>query len=154
MVVGMKKIILLIGLLLWLPMQAQSVEYRWQSETGEQVNLSSLQGKPLILHFWASWCPPCRGEMPALVKWVAEHPQATVVIVSLDSNKANAQAFFKQQNIKLPLNMGSMSGASALGLRGLPTTLIIDAKGDVTKRHVGDLDWGDQQTSQQVLRWL
>ncbi|MDX8384757.1 MAG: TlpA disulfide reductase family protein, partial [Ghiorsea sp.] len=120
-------------LLIFLPFSALAADFQWQNEKNETVSLSSLQGEPLVLHFWASWCPPCRGEMPSLVQWVKEHPDVHVVMVSLDRDSEDAQAFFRQHDIKVPLNVGKMRDAFALGVRGLPATLIIDAEGEIKK---------------------
>jgi len=149
----MRKIYMLVSLIFVMPLFAQGAEYTWKNDTGV-ASLSSLKGTPVILHFWASWCPPCRSEMPSLITWIGQHPTTKVVVISLDNNKSNAEHFFKQTGIHMPINMGSMSGASALGVRGLPSTLIIDEAGEVIKRFTGDVDWADEEVSQQVLRWL
>jgi thiol-disulfide isomerase/thioredoxin len=150
----MKYIFVLLSALWLAPVAAHSIEYQWQNEKGEQVALESLKGKPVILHFWASWCPPCRTEMPAMSKWVKAHPDVQVVMISLDSSQTYAQEFYDDKHIQTPLNMGDMAATSRLGVRALPTTVIIDAKGEVSKRHLGDIDWGNAQVSQQVLSWL
>ncbi len=150
----MKYMLILISLLWLAPASAHSVEYQWQNAKGEDVSLESMKGKPVLLHFWASWCPPCRKEMPAMSKWVKAHPDVQVVMISLDSNQAYAQEFYDDKKIQTPLNMGDMSATSRLGVRGLPTTVVIDEHGEVLKRHVGDIDWNDERASQMVLSWL
>ena len=150
----MKYMLILISLLWLAPASAHSVEYQWQNAKGEEVLLESLKGKSVLLHFWASWCPPCRKEMPAMSKWVKAHPDVQVVMISLDSNQAYAQEFYDDKKIQAPLNMGDMSATSRLGVRGLPTTVVIDAHGEIQKRYLGDIDWNDEQTSQMVLSWL
>jgi len=146
--------ILLVMVLLFAPLTAHSIEYQWVDAEGKQVHLSSLKGQPVILHFWASWCPPCRSEMPAMNHWVQQHPDVKVVMVSLDSNQENAAAFYAQKNIQQPLNMGDQRETMALGVRGLPTTLVIDADGNIKQRHLGDLNWADERVSLMVLDWL
>jgi len=149
-----KKFILCVFLLGYAPMLATSAEFQWLDKNNAPVNLSALQGKPVVLHFWASWCPPCRGEIPSLVNWIGQHPDVNVVMVSLDRDREDAQAFFSQHGITLPLNMGEMRDAFSLGVRGLPATLILDAKGDIVKRRIGDILWDDKESSDEVLRWL
>lgn len=141
-------------MLLLAPCSAYSVEYNWQNAAGDEVKLSSMKGKPLILHFWASWCPPCRSEMPVLANWMKTHPEAKVVVVSLDRDREPAEEYFTEQSIKQPVNMGNMGAASRLGVRGLPTTIVIGADGEVKKRYIGDLDWSDEKVSQEMLHWL
>ncbi len=150
----MKKTLILTFFMLLMPFSAQSIEYKWENETGKEMALSALKGKPVILHFWASWCPPCRTEMPDLVKWIEHNPETTVIIVSLDSDKEDAMAFFAEKGIKLPLNMGRMRDTSSLGVRGLPSTFIIGEDSEIKKRYVGDIDWADEVASKEVLHWL
>jgi len=150
----MRKMLFLLSMLLLVPISAHSVEYQWVNEQGEVVTLASLEGKPVILHFWASWCPPCRTEMPAMSKWVQAHPDVKVVMISLDYDQDGAVAFYKQKNIQQPLNMGNQRDTMALGVRGLPTTMVIDAMGNIKKRHMGDLNWADERVSLMVLGWL
>jgi len=144
---------MLIAMLL-MPMAAHSIEYQWANEKGGAVQLDSFKGKPVILHFWASWCPPCRSEMPAMARWVKAHPDVNVVMISLDSNQEYAAAFYAQKNIQQPLNMGNQRDTMALGVRGLPTTLVIDVDGNIKERHMGDLNWADERVSLMVLDWL
>ena len=150
----MKYMLMLISCLWLSPALAHGIEYQWYNAKGETVTLESMKGKPVLLHFWASWCPPCRKEMPAMSKWAQAHPDVQVVMISLDSNSTFAQEFYADKRIQAPLNMGDMRATSRLGVRGLPTTIAIDANGEIKKRHVGDLDWNDEQVSQMVLSWL
>ena len=150
----MRRIMLMAFFVFVASASAQAIEYTWENEQGKEVNISSLAGKPVLLHFWASWCPPCRKEMPALVKWIGEHPEVNVVVLSLDRARQGAQEFFAEHNIKIPLNMGNMAGASRLGVRGLPSTFVVDAKGDIVKRYTGDIHWSDPEKSKEVLGWL
>jgi thiol-disulfide isomerase/thioredoxin len=150
----MKYVFLVFGFLLLMPLSAQSVEYHWNNAAGEKVSLESMKGEPVVLHFWASWCPPCRTEMPEMSKWVQEHGDVNVVIISLDGDQEDAAEFYAAKGIQGPLNMGNMRETSRLGVRGLPTTVIIDGNGDVTKRHLGDIKWQDAEKSQEVLSWL
>jgi len=150
----MRNMLFLVMLMLFVPLSAQSVEYSWSNAKGESVSLEKFKGEPVILHFWASWCPPCRTEMPAMDKWVKAHPDVNVVMISLDSNQAYAQEFYADKGIQAPLYMGAMRDTSRLGVRGLPSTIIINAQGEIAKRHMGDLDWMDEKISEQVLGWL
>ncbi|MDQ7004019.1 MAG: TlpA disulfide reductase family protein [Ghiorsea sp.] len=150
----MRYIWIVLSVMLFAPLSAQSIEYQWQNAEGEVVTLASLQNKPVILHFWASWCPPCRTEMPAMDQWVKAHPNVHVVMISLDNDQKDAQSFYAAKGIQAPLNMGSMRHTSRLGVRGLPTTIIIDQQGEVSQRHMGNLHWADEAASQKVLGWL
>lgn len=150
----MRYIWIVLSMMLLAPLSAQSIEYQWANAQGEAVQLDSYQGKPVILHFWASWCPPCRTEMPAMDAWVKAHPNVHVVMISLDNDQEDAQSFYTDKRIQAPLNMGAMRKTSRLGVRGLPTTVIIDGHGEVSQRYMGELDWADEAVSQKVFGWL
>ncbi len=150
----MKHIVMILMMLLVAPLTAQSIEYQWQNEKGEDIQLSSFNGEPVILHFWASWCPPCRTEMPKMNNWVQAHPDVKVVMISLDYDLEGAKHFYDKKSIQAPLNLGDQRQTMALGVRGLPTTIVIDADGNISKRHIGDLNWDDARVSQMVLGWL
>ncbi|MDX8387518.1 MAG: TlpA disulfide reductase family protein [Ghiorsea sp.] len=147
----MYKLGLFVGLFLATAFSANAVEYSWENEKGDVVALSSLEGQPVMLHFWASWCGPCRSEMPALARWVGEHPEVKVVMLSLDNGREAAERFFAAHDINVPLNMGSMRDLSAVGVRGLPSTLLVDASGKITKRYLGDINWLNPQKSDEIL---
>ena len=150
----MKKIVLIMLLMFGASYSALAIEYSWENSAGKTVSASSFKGKPVVFHFWASWCPPCRKEMPALVKWMGEHPDVQMVVLSLDRSRASAEDFYKKHDIKIPINMGKMSQTSSLGVRGLPSTFIMGADGEIIKRYTGDIDWSDPAKSAEVMSWL
>ncbi len=86
--------------------------------------------------------------------WIKANPEINVVVISLDYAHGGASAFYKQKQIDLPLNMGKQRETMALGVRGLPTTIVVDADGNISQRHAGDLNWDDARVSQMVLGWL
>lgn len=122
-----------------------AVEYTWEDASGAVRTLADYKGKPVILHFWASWCPPCRGEMPELSAWSREHADVTLVVVALDREFADADAFLKSEQIGFPTLMGDMSGAMRLGARGLPTTLVIGPDSEIVKTRVGTVNWNGEE---------
>ncbi len=117
-------------------------------ETGVERRLSDFNGRFVLLNFWATWCIPCVKEMPALLKlsqrWQAEGRAATVLPISLDrAGLAKVQEFYAQHGLSpLPLrnDKGGASGR-AFALRGLPTSILIDAKGREIGRFEGDAPW-------------
>ena len=150
----MRYILIVLSMMFLAPLSAQSIEYQWMNEKGEAVKLASLQGKPVILHFWASWCPPCRKEMPAMSVWMKANADIQVVMISLDNDQEDAQDFYTDKGIQTPLNMGTMRETSRLGVRGLPTTIVLNGQGNIIKRHSGELNWADVRVNQMVRGWL
>ena len=129
------------------------------TETGGQVNLQDFQGRVILLNYWASWCAPCRAEMPSLNALQAHCAKApfTVLAVSLDRGKADEpKAFLQKLQIKNltfyhdPEN----KTAHALSVYGLPTSLLIDKKGREIARLVGEVDWHAPEAQQVISNML
>lgn len=142
---SMLKIVMMMALLLMAVPIAAAVEFEWEDATGKVQSLADYKGKPVILHFWASWCPPCRGEMPELQAWSKSHADVPLVVVALDRKFADADAFLKSEKIDFPTLMGDMSAAMRLGARGLPTTLVIGSDGEIVKTRVGTVLWDGEE---------
>lgn len=113
---------------------------------GNLVNLSDFAGKPVVLNFWASWCGPCKSEMPAFEAVYAElGDQVHFVMVNCTDGTREtvhtAQAFIAQQSYTFPIYFEKDSSASyAYGVRGIPTTFFIDAQGNLVAQATGAID--------------
>ncbi|HWS26465.1 MAG TPA: TlpA disulfide reductase family protein [Xanthomonadales bacterium] len=114
-----------------------------------EMQLRSVAGEPLALHdgrasvinLWASWCPPCRREMPVLVDGAQRYPDVRFVLLNQGEDQATVEATGQQWSIPpalLALDPESTVG-NALRVRGYPTTLIVAADGRVLERHSGEV---------------
>ncbi|MBN1596373.1 TlpA family protein disulfide reductase [candidate division FCPU426 bacterium] len=106
---------------------------------GEEKNLKDYRGKILILDLFATWCPPCRMEIPHFVELQKEHAD-TVAVVGLSYDQTSAdkvKAFAKEMKINYDVFWGSEQIANHVGLRGIPHTLVIDQQGRVARSYVG-----------------
>lgn len=119
-----------------------------QAEDGSSVTLEAFRGKIVLLNFWATWCPPCVQELPALdtVQGRLGGKGFQVVPVSTDVLGASAvRKFYRQHGIKhLPV-FKDVRGrlAQAMGVQGLPTTFVLDVDGSVIGTHTGFKHWDD-----------
>ncbi len=129
-----------------------AVEYEWKDGSGTTKSLADYKGKPVILHFWASWCPPCRSEMPEMQAWSKANKDVQIVIVSLDQDIEDAEAFLRSQGIDFPALRGDMAKAQGLGVRGLPTTLVIGGDSRIRKSHTGAVNWNNKIESEMILQ--
>ncbi|HLE52899.1 MAG TPA: TlpA disulfide reductase family protein [Anaerolineales bacterium] len=109
---------------------------------GGKVTLSDLRGKPIVVNLWASWCPPCRAEMPAIEKVYQDYKDLGLVVLGVNTtnqdSEADAATFVRQYGLTFPIPLdrdGSVSVRYAL--RGLPTTFFIDRKGVIRSVVVG-----------------
>lgn len=113
---------------------------------GETVESSQFDGKVVVLNFWATWCPPCRMEIPGFIDLQRDYEEDGLVIigVSLDESGPEAVAEFSESmGINYPIVMGDMRITGAFGgIRVLPTTYVIDREGNIRNTHIGYLRRG------------
>lgn len=112
---------------------------------GTERTAADYAGKALVLNFWATWCAPCVEEMPALDALARLVPEAAVLPLSSDRGGAAAVAkFYAARGIKhLPVVLDPQGAAArTVGSRGIPTTLLVDARGRERGRVEGAADWG------------
>ncbi len=107
--------------------------------SGETIRVSNLAGQPLIINFWATWCPPCRQEMPLLqATFDSLHPEGLQLIAITDQPAAVVQPFVETNGITFPIIIDTENTASrTYRVQGLPTTLFLDSNGVITARHTG-----------------
>ncbi len=107
---------------------------------GNKLKLSENIGKIIILNFWATWCPPCRLEIPDFVSLYQEYKDKGLVIigVSVDNNVGTVREFIQQNNVDYPVGMADRKVLQDYGgITGIPTTFIIDKKGDIVQKFIG-----------------
>ena len=108
---------------------------------GLAAALEKLRGRPVLVNFWASWCEPCRQEMPAL-QALAERTGLAVVLVAVNDRKDDSADFLFEKAITLTaLPDREQTISQAWGARVLPTSLLLDARHLPRYRAVGPVDW-------------
>ncbi len=108
---------------------------------GRALSTRDFAGRPLVLNLWATWCPPCRREMPVLTVAGAAHPEVAFLLVNQGEDAASVRAWLAAQGLDASdvlLDPGS-TAMQASGSRVLPTTLFFDAGGRMVDSHVGEL---------------
>lgn len=107
----------------------------------QAVDLAEFTGQPVVLNLWATWCPPCRREMPVLMRAQTEYPGVAFVLVNQGENAAQILSFLEKESLSFThLFMDPFSNTMrSTGSRGLPTTLFFDASGRMVASHVGEL---------------
>jgi peroxiredoxin len=111
--------------------------------SGRQVQLSKYRGRLVLLNFWASWCAPCREEMPLFSKWQRDlgAKGLQVIGVSMDDDANEVKKFLAAYPVTYPIVMGDARFAEHFGgVLGLPLSYLIDAQGRVVARYQGELD--------------
>lgn len=110
---------------------------------GKRYSIEELRGKAVVLNFWASWCAPCRNEMPLLNQKYLEHKQDGLIVLGLNiaENKQTIKGFVDQMKLQFPVLMDNQSEVEKkYGINPLPTTFFISRDGMVDSIHIGELD--------------
>ena len=107
----------------------------------QPISLASYSGRPVVLNLWASWCPPCRREMPAFEQAESEFPDVAFVLVNQGETAQQARDFLESEGLSLSnvLLDPSSKTMQAVQSRGLPTTLFFDAQGRHVDSHLGEI---------------
>ena len=124
-----------------LPDAKPATDFTLPSLDGKQVKLSSFRGKVVLLNFWATWCGPCKAEIPAFVELQQQYASDLVVLgLSVDDPADKAKAFADQYKVNYPivLGLGHDDIQDAYGpIYGIPASFLISRDGKVCKRHLG-----------------
>lgn len=120
----------------------QAPAFTLQDIGGKQVSLSDFKGKVVILDFWATWCPPCRKEIPHFVELQDRYGAKGLVVigVALDDERTagEVRAFSRRMGINYPILYGNREVMEAYGpIEAIPTTFVIDRDGRIRARFVG-----------------
>ncbi len=129
--------------------EAQLWSQTFETPDGKPFAMAGLQGRPLLVNFWATWCPPCVKELPMLSEFAAQQGAKGIQVVGLAVDKSEAVLrFLQRQPVQFPVAIAMQGG---LGLSrslgnlqgGLPFTVLFDAKGQVRQRKIGELSSED-----------
>lgn len=121
-----------------------AADFRLTGLDGKSYQLSAFRGKPVILNIWATWCPPCRAEMPAFGRVSQRYNQGDVMILAVNQRESPAAiARFEEQvvDVSFPILLDPQNEVSRLyTVLGLPTTFFIDADGRIQSVSMGGMD--------------
>ena len=108
---------------------------------GGEVTLSELRGEVVILDFWATWCPPCRMEIPDFVELYEKYKDEGLLIIGVNLDGGDSRSvkqFSEEYKINYPIVLGNVKVTEDYGgIRAIPTTFVIDRNGNVREKYVG-----------------
>lgn len=123
---------------------------------GQTVTLSAFRGDVVMINFWASWCKPCRQEMPLLEQIYQRYKNLgfTLVGVNVDEDQKNADLILKNIPVSFPIAYDQQDKVSnKYGLEGMPNTVFVDRNGNIRHVHTGYVP-GDEQSYDEQIRLL
>ncbi len=129
--------------------------FRLEDQSGTQVTNLEIEGKVVLLNFWATWCGPCRTEMPWFVEFQDRYRDSgfTVLAVSVDQEGWEVvRPFIEEQGLNFPVFVGDRDFGEVFGgVNVLPTTFIVDRTGKITARHRGLIDKSEYEKEIEAL---
>jgi peroxiredoxin len=115
-------------------------DFTLQDLSGKKVHLADLKGRVVLLEFWATWCPPCRAEIPAMERLHTQYggKGLTVLAIALDEGGWDGvKAFAEERKISYTVLRGTENVSSKYMVRLIPATFLIDKEGNIRKQYMG-----------------
>ena len=138
-------VLLLLGVLLVLSARAAdpAPNFSLQSQDGKTIELKKLAGKAVVVNFWATWCGPCRAEIPGMVKVYEKYKGKGLEIVGISLDRGgwdDVKPYLAKNKISYPIVVAGQELTDAYGgIRSIPTSFFVDRKGNIVSKHVGAL---------------
>lgn len=133
-------------------------DFTVKDNSGNDVKLSDFKGKPVVINFWASWCPPCRGEMPDYNKLYLEYSKKGIVFMMVDltdgerETTAIGKKFIKDNGYQFPVYFDTNQGAAYIyGISSIPDSIFVDKSGMIINSFTGAIDEGTMRSNMEAL---
>lgn len=105
------------------------------------INLKSLEGKVIFINYWATWCPPCRAEMPSIQKLYDDYKDKVAFVFITSDDKVKVDKYYTDNKYDLPTYNMMSNPAPQINTRSLPTTFVVDKKGYLALKETGASNW-------------
>ena len=131
-----------------LPQTIEAPAFDLPDPDGNRYRLEDMQGKPIIVNFWATWCPPCRAEMPSMQRAWEELADEGILLIAVNvgEDAETVRAFRDEVGVEFPLPLDTETEiAPRWPMRGLPTTFVVDPAGRIVYKAEGEREWDDPE---------
>jgi peroxiredoxin len=138
-------------------MEGKAMDFTLPSRAGENVRLNELTGDVVLVNFWASWCGPCRKELPKLEEIHQKYKDMGVTIlgINIDENKELSQRLLKDITVNFPILYDHTNKVSEpYNIEAMPSTFIIDKSGNFRFKHLGYLDGYELAYEEQIKQLM
>jgi len=122
-------------------------DYNWQLKglNTSDINFESLRSKVIFVNIWATWCPPCRAEMPLIQELYNDYKDKVNFVLVTSDNVQKVTAYYKEHGLDLPTYNMQSRGPKLFETRSIPATYIVSKKGKVVVSTVGAADWNSKK---------
>lgn len=134
----------------------EAEDFTLKTLKGETVSLKDYRGRLIFLNFWATWCGPCRAEMPSMQRLWEEFKEEDFVILAINIQEESklVSSFMNERGLSFPVLLDEKGKvARTYGVRGIPTTFFLNPEGEIIGKAVGARDW-DSEESFELIREL
>lgn len=122
----------------------EAPEFSLPGLEGGTVRLADFRGEPLLINFWASWCEPCKEEMPEVNRFARTHGDIRVLGIAVNDDPDDSRAFARSVGVRFPLAVDRDATTGArYGVTGLPVTVLVGADGRIVSTVYGGVDRDD-----------
>ena len=129
-------------------------DFKLKNLDGEFVSLSDFKGQVVMINFWATWCPPCRKEMPSMQRAWEQYQKNDIMMlaVHIGGDVDEIWSFVSEYNLDFPVLIdGNSKVSNAWPILGIPTSFVIDKQGKIAYRAIGGREWDSPQLMQMML---
>jgi len=124
--------------------QGKAPNFSLKSTDGSTFELAKLKGKVVVVNFWATWCGPCRSEIPGFLEVYRQYKSKGLEIVGVSLDRggwSEVRPFVEKYKVSYPVVVGDGNLADAYGgIEAIPTTFVVDKKGNIVNKHLGYLN--------------
>lgn len=131
-------------------------DYNWKLSdmNGQKLQFADFRGKVLFVNLWATWCPPCVGEMPEIQElWekFKDNPDVELLLIS-NERYSTVKTFLDKRNYSFPVYLSPNPAPKILRSQSIPTTYIISKNGEIVVRKTGAANWGGEKTEKLIKK--
>ncbi len=132
--------------------QPPAAQFQLPDLDGNIHRLQDYRGKPIIINFWASWCPPCREELPSMNRaWKKIKGEVAMIAINIGEDEATIKRFMQDYTIDFQVLLDkNVSSMQMWPISGLPTTFVVSPDGNIHYQAVGEREWDNEELLQKV----
>ncbi len=135
----------------------EAEDFTLKTLKGETVSLKDYRGRLIFLNFWATWCGPCRAEMPSMQRLWEEFKEEDFVILAINIQEESklVSSFMNERGLSFPVLLDEKGKvARSYGIRGIPTTFFLNPEGEIIGKAVGARDWASEESFRLIRELL